>query len=124
MADPLHPPRIDSHGLPTQTWIEHVFAPDTHSCLQHLIDLGVFPRPTSCSFLLANGQICGAVVKQDKEADLRYYRCGRKKCRKRCSLLERTAYTHSQKGADELIKIAYYWLCEDTHSSIVTRLSC
>ncbi len=121
MGDPLHPARVDSHGLPTQTWIEHTFAPDTQTCLQHLIGLEVFPRPISCVCLSPNGRECKAALKQENPEDLRYYRCGRKKCRKRRCLLYRTAFTYSQKGADELIKIAYYWLCQDTHSSIVTK---
>jgi hypothetical protein len=81
---------------------------DEPACLRFLMEHRVFYELSEC-------QSCGSEVTLSGTV----YRCKRRKCRKKESLIKGTIFAESKLPCNKVLQMAYHWLAECKHKSIV-----
>jgi hypothetical protein len=106
-------PIVRSTGMPTLDWLNENVVYSEITCIDYFVEHGILRIPMNCSR-------CGRNV-TSMSGSLKNYQCNHKDCRKYQSLYSNTVFFRSRTKIHEIMKMAYYWLCGDSWTSILAK---
>jgi hypothetical protein len=101
------------YGMPTLGWLEDYITNDETTCIDFLVNGKIVVKPECCPS-------CGGNLLLRSDS-IYLFRYGTRRCRRTVSIFENSIFFKSRIPCNEIMRIAYHWLCGDTWKSIVIK---